>query len=200
MKPIAATAFAVATLLVGCRKSPYDYMENWVIREEAARPFSISADVIYLQDRLYVDMHAVPSMVTYARSEVGGERFRGVARIFSPLVASYDDLEMALDWYFSKHHDDRRPFAFIGEGEGGALLKAYEEENYDKLKKKGLALSFYSEKTANGFVTDDMVYKLKNAVTKMRYESQWDRDMPEGMLRDVPPASSQNKPEDTIKR
>ena len=200
MKHIAATAFVAAAILSGCRKSPYDYMENWVIREDAARPFAISADVFYLQDKLYVDMASVPAMTTYARAEVGEPRFTGVARVFSPLVANADDLEKAIDWYLSKHHDGDRPFAFIGEGEGGELLRAYEEENEDKLKKKGLVLSFYSEKTEKGFVTDFMVLKLKNAVIQKRYQSQWGREMPVGMLKDIVPDSSQYKEEDNIKK
>ena len=200
MKYIAATVFIVTAILSGCRRSPYDYRENWVIREDAVRPFSISADVIYLQDKLYVDMASVPTMTTYARAEVGDPRFTGIARVFSPLVANADDLEKAIDWYLSNHHDDNRPFAFIGEGEGGALLKAYEDENRDKLKKKGLLLSFYSEKTEKGFVTDFMVLKLKNAVSQRRYLNQWGREMPMGMLKDIVPDSSQYKEEDNIKK
>ena len=39
-----------------------------------------------------------------------------------------------------------------------------------------------TEKTEKGFVTDFMVLKLKNAVIQKRYQSQWGREMPEGML------------------
>ena len=202
MRRIAA-AIAASALLAGCRSmfmSPYDYMENWLIREDAVRPFSISADLIYVQGRLYKDMASVPAMTSYAKSEVG-ERFKGVARVFSPLVASADDLENAVNWYLRHHHTDDRPFAFIGEGEGGALLKAYEEENADSLRRKGLVMSMYTEKSGEGFASDLMVYKLKNAVSRKRYQSQWYRVMPEGMLKEEPPSSLKSAlQEDTIKR
>ena len=34
--------------LAGClwSKSPYDHLENWLIREDAVRPFSIPIDII----------------------------------------------------------------------------------------------------------------------------------------------------------
>ena len=55
---------------------------------------------------------------------------------------------------------------FIGEGEGGALLKAYEEENAERLKSKGLIMSFYTESSHEGFVSDGMVRMVREAVTR----------------------------------
>ena len=84
-----AIAIAAAALLAGCwTKSPYDYVENWLIREDPARPFAIHADLIYVQSELYLDMKALPAMHSYAKSEVGYGRFKGVARVFSPLIAN----------------------------------------------------------------------------------------------------------------
>ncbi len=180
-----AIAIAAAALLSGCwTKSPYDYVDNWLIREDPARPFAIYSDLIYVQGDLYLDMKALSAMSSYAKSEVGYGRFKGVARVFSPLIANEEDLEKAIDWYFSHHHKDNRPFAFIGEGEGGALLKAYEEKNYDKLKKKGLVISFYTETAKKGFVNESMVREIRHAIIRTRYRAQWGREMPADMLKD----------------
>ena len=180
-----AIAIAAAALLAGCwTKSPYDYVENWLIREDPARPFAIYSDLIYVQGDLYLDMKTLPAMSSYAKSEVGHGRFKGVARVFSPLIANEEDLEDAMDWYFSHHHEKNRPFSFIGEGEGGALLKAYEEKNYDKLKKKGLMISFYTETSKKRFVNDSMVREIRHAIIRTRYRAQWGREMPADMLKD----------------
>ena len=186
MKKLAMSFAALALFAAGCfsTRSPYDYVENWLIREDPVRAFAVSSDVIYLHGDLYVDMRAIPSMVSYAKAEVGNGRFSGVARVFAPLVASEDDLEAALDWYFRYHHEDCRPFSFIGEGEGGALLKAYEEKNGERLRKKGLVASYYTDTTRKGFVNDSMVREIRCAVIRARYRAQWGREMPEGMLKD----------------
>lgn len=172
--------------LAGCfsSRSPYDYVENWLIREDPVRTFSIPADVIYLQNDLYLSMANVPLMYTYAQSEVGRGRFSGLARVFSPLVASKEDLDRALKWYFKYHHSEHRPFVFIGEGEGGKLLQDYEKENEDDLKDDGLVASFYTEDARKGFVTEAMVKQIKEAIIKARFKTAWDKEMPEGMLKE----------------
>ena len=186
MKRFAIALAASAMFAAGCftSRSPYDYVENWLIREDPVRAFAINSDVIYLHGDLYVDMKALPAMSSYTKSEVGNGRFRGVARVFAPLIASEDDLEAALDWYFRHHHERRRPFSFIGEGKGGALLKAYEEKNGDWLRKKGLVASYYTETTYKGFMNDSIVREIRRAVIRARYCAQWGREMPEDMLKD----------------
>ena len=176
--PIAAAL--AAALLAGCA-SPYDYVDNWLIREDPVRPFAVHADVIYLQDALYTNVSSVATMLAYARDEVGRGRLSHVARVFSPLVASPGDLNLAMKWYLKHHHDGRRPFFFIGEGAGGALLREYESENIDDLRDDGFVAGYYSEKTGNGFVTNDMVREIQDAVVRVRYREHWGREMPEGM-------------------
>ena len=183
MKRLAATIIA-ASALAGCTtSSPYDYVENWLIREDPVRTFVVPSDVFYVQGSLYSNVAHVPLMYSYAQTEVGRKRFSGIARVFSPLIANSDDLEKALDWYFKYHHVKDRPFSFIGEGEGGALLQAYEKEHEEKLKRLGLVASFYSDKARKGFVTQDTVREIKEAVAKARFRAVWGRDAPEGMLK-----------------
>ena len=183
MKRLAATIIA-ASALAGCTtSSPYDYVENWLIREDPVRTFVVPSDVFYVQGSLYSNVAHVPLMYSYAQTEVGRNRFSGIARVFSPLIANSDDLEKALDWYFKYHHVKDRPFSFIGEGEGGALLQAYEKEHEEKLKRLGLVASFYSDKARKGFVTQDTVREIKEAVAKARFRAVWGRDAPEGMLK-----------------
>ncbi len=176
--------FAVPLMLVGCAssKSPYDYAENWVTREDPVRPFLVHADVIYLQDELYTNRAHLTSMQVYADSQVGNGRFAGVARVFSPLVANADDLELAVKWYLKHHCEDGRYFVFIGEGEGGRFLRDYDGENHDYLVDKGLIASYYTDAPQNGFVSDAMVKEIKVLIAAARYKSIWGRDMPKGML------------------
>ena len=183
MKRLAPLVLA-ASLLAGCASSsPYDYMENWLIREDPVRTFVVPSDVFYVQGSLYSSVAHVPLMYSYAQTEVGKDRFSGIARVFSPLIANADDLEKALDWYFKYHHVKGRPFSFIGEGEGGALLQAYEKEHEEKLKGMGLVASFYTDRARKGFVTKDTVREIKEAVAKARFRAVWGRDAPEGMLK-----------------
>ncbi len=177
--------FLLGGLVVsGClwSKSPYDYLDNWLLREDAVRTFAAPIDVIYVQDALYLRMDELHSMSSYARDAVGRGKFSGVARVFSPLVANAKDVKDALDWYIKYHGDEQRTIVFIGEGEGGALLRAYAEENAEELSDKGFVKGFYSEKHRPGFVSEDMVREIRNLAVGARYKRQWGREMPAGML------------------
>ena len=183
MKKILLTVVACVSLSGCLSSSPYNNMDSWLIREDSVRKFVVPADVIYVQGDLYTRMARIPMMLEYAKSEVGNGRFIRLARVFSPLVATQDDLEEALKWYFWHHHDSERPFVFIGEGEGGRLLKEYEQRHVEKLKKDGLALSFYTDEYRKGFVTDEMVQEIRGAIARARYRAIWGREMPEDMLK-----------------
>ena len=185
MKRLSLLMLVGLVALAGClSSSPYDCLENWLIREDPVRTFVIPSDLIYVQGDLYTKVANVPMMQDYAKTEVGNGRFAGLSRVFSPLVASAEDLERALDWYFHYHHKSNRPFIFIGEGEGGQLLKKYEEENADDLKKDGLVASYYTDEYRKGFVTDEMVKEIRQAVQRARFRTIWGKEMPEGMLSD----------------
>ena len=186
---IGATAILpvlLASTLSGCLSytSPYDYVENWLIREDPVRTFVIPADLIYVQGDLYTKLTNVHKMQDHARLEVGYSKFSGSARVFSPLVASPDDMEEAMKWYFRYHHRKNRPFIFIGEGEGGHLLKEYEQKNAEDLREKGLVASYYTDIHQRGFVSPDMVEEIKEAIARARFKNIWGKDMPEGMLTD----------------
>ena len=183
MRDIAAAALSAA-LLAGC-VSPYDNAENWLIREDPVRRFAVGADVIYLQDNLYTNINTVSAMLSYARDEVGRGKLENAARVFAPLVADANDLEMAMKWYFRHPHEGKRPFFFIGEGVGGDMLKAYEEANIDDLRDKGFVSGYYSDKTPDGFVKKEMVRKIQIEVIRVRYREQWGREMPEDMLKAI---------------
>ena len=167
----------VATLMSGCQ-SPYDYMENWLIREGAVRPFAIPVDVLYVQDRLYFSFELLPEMQTVALDAVGRGKFADFARVFSPLVASEEDVEKAVQWYLKHHNGSGRPFALIGEGEGGSLLKAYAEKNADWLAKKGLVASFFAALPEKDFVSEEMIRTIKTRAADVRYRRQWGRETP----------------------
>ena len=176
----------LALPLAGCFSytSPYDYVENWLVREDPIRTFVIHADVIYVQSELYTKLADVQKMQDHVRLEVGQKKFSGLARVFSPLVASSEDMEAALKWYFKYHHKKDRPCVFIGEGEGGRLLMEYEQENADELKEKGLVASYYSDEHKRGFVTDEMIDEIREVVARARFRYVWGKEMPDGMPTD----------------
>ena len=179
MKAKSCLILLAAALFAGCASmSPYDHVDNWLIREDPVAPFFVHADVIYVQGDLYVDMSNVSHMNTYAKHAVGKGKFYGVARVFSPLVATYEDVDRAVGWYLDHHQGGDRPFTFIGEGEGGAMLRAYEAKNAERLAKRGLVASYYSDLQDRDFVTEGMVREIRNAVERARYRAQWGRDMP----------------------
>ena len=169
MKNTVAILFAVAAFS-GClsSKSPYDYMENWLIREDAVRPFAIPVDIIYIQDRLYFATDSLPLMQSVAKDAVGRGKFDGFARVFSPLVACEEDVEKAMKWYIKHHNGKGRSFALIGEGEGGALLKSYAEANAEWLAKTGLVASFYSELPDKEFVSEEMIHTIRCRAAAVR--------------------------------
>lgn len=178
-----ALIIAFAAALVGCvnPRSPYDHMENWLIREDPLRPFAVPADIFYVQGDLYTSSAKFAPINFYVQSEVGKGRFKGIARVFAPLVASEDDLRCAFHWYIRGHHDKRRrPFIFIGEGKGGAFLKKYEEEHAGVLADMGLIASFYTDDARKGFVDDDMIKAIKDAIARTRYREMWRREMSKG--------------------
>lgn len=190
-----AALVALATLF-GCRShsSPYDYAENWLIREDPIRPFVFYSDVIYVQGYLYNNAADVPLMFSYAKAEVGNKRFTGIARVFAPLIATPEDFENAMNWYFRYHHESKRPFFFIGEGEGGKIMRAYEQENESSLKSDGLIASYYTDSQHKGFVTDELVSEIKNALAKVRFRNIWGRDLPETGRAAAPQSDSRQKP------
>lgn len=181
-----AAVWVLAAMCAGCVASPYDYAENWLIREDPVRTFVTPADVIYVQDELYVSVSRVPAMQLHAEDEVGRGRFSGIARVFSPLVTDCDDIEKVVDWYLAYHHEKGRPFVFLGEGKGGALLKEFQMKNLDWLQKKGLVDWHYAGAPVKeqGFVTSEMVKTIRHRVLEARYKGVWGREMPEGMLDD----------------
>ena len=170
----------VAAAVSGCQ-SPYDHLENWLIREDAVRPFAIPVDVLYVQDRLYFSFDALPEMQSLALDAVGRGKFAGFARVFSPLVACEEDVEKAVKWYLKHHNSSGRSFALIGEGEGGSLLKAYAEKNAEWREKKGLVASFFAPLPDKNFVSEEMVRTIRNRAAGVRYRRQWGREMPDGM-------------------
>ena len=121
-------------------------------------------------------------MHSYALSEVGNKKFVGIARVFSPLVAKEGDFVLAIEWYLNRFHQRKRPFFFIGEGEGGKLLKQYEQDHQGALRAMGLAGSFYTDVGHKGFVTSDMVKKIKSITEHVRFRATWGREMTEEMV------------------
>ena len=195
MKRIFAISLVVAALS-GCRfcrsasgftefyffSSPYDHIECWLIREDPIRPFAIPADIFYVQSDLASASQAnanISLLYSYVKAEVGNGRFNGFARVFAPLVASADDLEEAFRWYLYCHHEQNRPFIFIGDGEGGKLLQEYENEHFYDLKEDGLVASFYTEGARKGFITDEMIKAMKSAVSRARFRLIHGRDCAE---------------------
>ena len=180
MRMAFAIGCAALAMLCGCSStSPYDYSDSWLIMESPLRPFVVPADIIYVQGTPYTKGVDISELHAYANSEVGRGKFASVARVFSPLVANADDVEEAMSWYFEYHHEAKRPFVLIGEGECGRMLKEYEVVRAKKLRKMGLVASYYTNWSHEHFVTEEMVAEIKQKIANVRYRHVWDREMPE---------------------
>ena len=63
MKRLSLLMLVGLVVLAGCMStSPYDYLENWLIREDPVRTFVIPSDLIYVQGDLYTKAANVPMM------------------------------------------------------------------------------------------------------------------------------------------
>ena len=179
MKTKTMFALLAAAALSGCRStSPYDHRDSWLIRDDPVRAFTVPADVFYVQGEPLAGEDGIPSMYSHAQLEVGNGRFAGFARVFSPLFSDAEDIGEAVEWYFRHHHEKNRPFVFIGEGEGGRMLKGYESRNSEKLKERGLVASFYTDAARKRFVSPEMVREIRSAVMRHRHRVIWGRDLP----------------------
>ena len=64
------------------------------------------------------------------------------------------------------------------------VLQVYDEKNADDLKEKGLVASYYCDEHKRGFVTQEMIEEIREAVARARFRHIWGKDMPDGLPSD----------------
>ena len=62
--------------------------------------------------------------------------------------------------------------------------KLGKEKHADDLREKGLVASYYCDEHKRGFVTQEMVEEIKEAVARARFRKVWGKDMPDGIPAD----------------
>lgn len=126
-------------LLSGCAVSPYNYADNWVIRQNAKPLYFANYDLIYFYPEGIINNDTVK--VNWALDRTNAEKFflfcryqtievfGNRVRVFCPFVRRidcdtlYHDVDSSLQFYLDELHPKRRPFVIMGEGSGA--LTAY---------------------------------------------------------------------------
>lgn len=116
-------AASVLTLFGCAMESPYDYGDNWLIRENDIPQFYSTFDLFYIgkAPSIYGESHDV--QFNWAHTHTNDIFGRGV-RVFSPKLRQPDaeNVAEALEYYLTHFHQTGHPFVLLGEGKAAELL------------------------------------------------------------------------------
>ena len=117
---------AAGTVLIFCGcaiDSPYDYGDNWLIRENDIPLYYSTFDLFYIGKAPadYGVSHDV--QFNWAHTHTNDIFGRGV-RVFSPKVpqADVENVTAALEYYLDHFHQKGHPFVLLAEGKAAELL------------------------------------------------------------------------------
>ena len=159
--------FCVVLLVSGCATSPYEYGNNWLIRENDIPQYYSKFDLFYIGKAPagYGDTHDIQFNWTKTHTnEVFG---RGI-RVFAPEIQNptVDNVREALEFYLEKFHAPGHPFVLMAEGKAADLLYEVMQKTSDITIKNGFIAAYLPDmqpKTADQIV-DDFYWKgLKGA-------------------------------------
>ena len=179
-------ACGVALALCGC-SSPgvYRELDGWLVCENARPQYHAFYDVFYLAPEAYSGTGEYPYALHDQVMEETTRMFGHHVRVFAPIYHDIADAERALDHYLDLYHgnglpwpmnDDSRPFVFVGEGQGAAIVAEILLRRESKLRKKGYVGNWCSPGTTNGFVTAELVADIGQSVKRVLYLRAWERD------------------------
>ena len=118
------TAAALMLLLAGCSSSsPFDYGNNWLIRENDIPQFHSKFDLFYIgkAPAEYGDTHEI--QFNWAQTPTADIFGRGV-RVFSPEIQemNVENVAEALEYYLENFHLAGHPFVLLAEGKWADIL------------------------------------------------------------------------------
>ncbi|MBR1966061.1 MAG: DUF3089 domain-containing protein [Lentisphaeria bacterium] len=126
MKKYISFCFAVAAFwaMFGCvSTSPYDYGDNWLIRENDIPQYFSKFDLFYIgkAPKGYGDTHDI--QFNWTKTHTNDIFGRGV-RVFAPEIdnLNVENVSDALEYYIDNFHVSGHPFVLLAEGKAADLL------------------------------------------------------------------------------
>jgi hypothetical protein len=120
-----AAAFALLSFSGCSTVSPYDYADNWLIRENDIPQYYSQFDLFYIGKAPagYGDTHDI--QFNWTKTHTNDIFGRGV-RVFAPKIhtPNKENVAEALQYYMDTFHKDGHPFVLLAEGNAADLLYA----------------------------------------------------------------------------
>lgn len=164
----AATATAVALLCsAGCSTvSPYDYADNWLIRENDIPQFHATYDLFYLGEAPTGYGNTRRDCFNWAKTHTS-DTFGNRVRVFAPRISNPDVKKTvaALQYYLDHFHQKNHPFILLAEGKFADLI-------YQAMRKvSGLSVE-------NGFVAAYLPDMTPRSTNEIADDFYWDNLRP----------------------
>ena len=175
MKKMKKTLFLFAAVfallcLCGCfSASPYDYADNWLIRENDIPQYYSRFDLFYIGKAPagYGDTHDIQFNWTHTHTnDIFG---RGV-RVFAPKIKTpdVDNVADALQYYMDSFHKSGHPFVLLAEGKAADLLYAAMQKVSGMTVKNGFIAAYLPDMTPRtaARIADDFYWDGIKAAAK----------------------------------
>ena len=158
----------LAMVVSGCSSiSPYDYADNWLIRENDIPQYYSTFDLFYIGEApaIYGDTHEVQlNWVKTHTNDIFGNR----VRVFAPAAYPWNEEKAiaALQYYLDHFHQEGHPFVLMAEGKFADLLYQAIRENAKVIPENGFIAAYLPDmtpKSTEEIVEDFYWKKLKTA-------------------------------------
>ena len=176
MKKYLSIFSAAVTFLLfcGCSSiSPYDYADNWLIRENDIPQYYSQFDLFYIGKAPagYGDTHEI--QFNWTKTHTNDIFGRGV-RVFAPKinVPTAENLSAALKYYLDNFHQAGHPFVLLAEGKAADLLYAAMQKTDGLTTTNGFIAAYLPDmapKSAQKIADDFYWKKLKAAESAKDY-------------------------------
>ena len=161
-------AFAGILLIGGCSSvSPYEYGNNWLIRENDIPQYYSKFDLFYIGKAPagYGDTHDI--QFNWTKTHTNDIFGRGV-RVFAPEIRKPDveNVAAALEFYLKNFHVPGHPFVLLAEGKAADLLYAAMKKTRGITVKNGFIAAYLPDmqpKSAMQIANDFYWEKIKAA-------------------------------------
>ena len=135
--------FCVVLLVSGCATSPYEYGNNWLIRENDIPQYYSKFDLFYIGKAPagYGDTHDI--QFNWTKTHTNDVFGRGI-RVFAPEIQNptVDNVREALEFYLEKFHAPGHPFVLMAEGKAADLLYEVMQKTSDITIKNGFIAAY----------------------------------------------------------
>ena len=166
-------AFCTLLLTGGCATSPYEYGNNWLLRENDIPQYYSKFDLFYIgrAPAGYGDTHDI--QFNWTKTHTNDIFGRGV-RVFAPEIQAptVDNVREALEFYLDRFHKPGHPFVLLAEGKAADLLYKVMQKTGGLTVKNGFIAAYLPDmtpKTAEQ-IADDFYWKgLKAAENAKDY-------------------------------